>query len=139
VRTNPRYFSQSVSFALLLVLCCASRAVAEVQRVEQWGLHEISLQSTLAHTSPFTDVELCCRFTSGNRQVEVYGFYDGNQTWKVRFMPEQQGEWTYTTVSNDPQLSSKSGTFLVGPRGRNNHGPVRVKNTYHFAYADGTP
>ena len=54
-------------------------------------------------------------------------------------MPEQQGEWTYTTLSNDTQLSGKSGTFFVGPPGRNNHGPVRVKNTYHFAYADGTP
>ena len=54
-------------------------------------------------------------------------------------MPEQQGEWMYSTSSNDPQLSGKSGTFFVGPPGRNNHGPVRVKNTYHFAFADGTP
>ena len=139
MRASPRYFSLSVSIALLLVLCCASRTLAELQRVAQWGLQEISLQSTLAHANPFTDVELHCRFASGNRQVEVYGFYDGNQTWKVRFMPEQQGEWTYTTLSNDPQLSGKSGTFVVDPPGRNNHGPVRVKSTYHFAYADGTP
>lgn len=113
--------------------------MAEAQRVEQWDLEEISLHSALAHANPFTDVELRCRFTSGNHQVEVYGFYDGSETWKIRFMPEQQGEWTYTTSSNDPQLSGKSGKFFVVPPGRNNHGPVRVKNTYHFAYADGTP
>ena len=139
MRPKPPYFSQSLSIALLLLLCCASRGVREVQHVEQWGLQEISLQSTFAHANPFTDVDLRCRFASANRQVEVYGFYDGNQTWKIRFMPEQQGEWTYTTSSNDPQLSGKSGTFLVGPPGRNNHGPVRVRNMYHFAYADGTP
>ena len=138
IRANTRHFSQSVSIALLVVICSATKAVGQIQRVEQWGLQEISLQSNLAHANPFTDVDVRGRFRSGSRTVEVYGFYDGNHTWKVRFMPEQQGEWSYTTLSNDAQLSGKSGRFLVGPRG-NNHGPVKVTNTYHFAYADGTP
>jgi len=131
--------SRLLSLVLLLVSCCAARSSAEDQRVEQWDFKEISLRSTLAHANPFTDVEIRCRFSSGKRQAEVYGFYDGNQTWKIRFMPEQQGEWTYTTSSNDPQLNGKTGTFFVGPPAGNNHGPVRVENTYHFAYADGTP
>jgi hypothetical protein len=139
VRPNPRYFTQCVSIAGVLALCFMWKAVAETQSVEKWGVEEILLQSTLAHRNPFTDVELRCRFVSGNHEVEVYGFYDGDNTWRVRFMPEEQGEWTYTTSSNDPQLNGRSGTFLVGPPGRDNHGLVRVKNTYHFAYADGTP
>lgn len=139
MRANTRHFSQSVSIALLVVICCATKAVGQIQRVEQWGLQEISLQSNLAHANPFTDVDVRGRFSSGSRTVEVYGFYDGNHTWKVRFMPEQQGEWSYITLSNDAQLSGKSGRFLVGPPRGNNHGPVKVRNTYHFAYADGTP
>ena len=125
-------------FLLLLVSCCVAGASAEDQRVEQWGFKEISLRSAVPHANPFTDVEIRCRFSSGKRQVEVYGFYDGSQTWKIRFMPEQQGEWTYATSSNDPELDGKVGTFSVGPPTLNNHGPVRVENTYHFAYADGT-
>lgn len=31
------------------------------------------------------------------------------------------------------------GVFTVTPAKPGNHGPVRVKNTFHFAYADGTP
>jgi Domain of unknown function (DUF5060)/Protein of unknown function (DUF4038) len=139
VRANTRHFSQSFSIALLVVICCATKAVGQIQRVEQWGRQEIRLQSNLAYANPFTDVDVRGRFSSGSRTVEVYGFYDGNHTWKVRFMPEQQGEWSYITLSNDEQLSGKSGRFLVGPPRGNNHGPVKVRNTYHFAYADGTP
>ena len=80
-----------------------------------------------------------CEFSKGNQKFNVDGFYDGNQTWKIRFMPDEQGEWTYKTRSNDLQLDGKSGSFIVGPPGPHNHGPVRVSNTYHFAYADGTP
>jgi hypothetical protein len=54
-------------------------------------------------------------------------------------MPDALGEWTYTTRSNRPQLDGKTGRFVcIGPAS-GNHGPVRVHNTYHFAYADGTP
>ena len=36
-------------------------------------------------------------------------------------------------------MTGKTGGFTVVPPGKGNHGPVRVHNTYHFAYADGTP
>ena len=116
-----------------------SRLCGFPTRVEQWGIQEVSLQSKLTHANPFTEVELRCEFSKGNQKFDVDGFYDGNQTWKIRFMPDEQGEWTYRTRSNDLQLDGRSGSFIVGPPGPHNHGPVRVNNTYHFAYADGTP
>ncbi len=48
-------------------------------------------------------------------------------------MPDAVGEWTYTTSTGD------SGRFQVTPPSPGNHGPVRVSNTFHFTYADGTP
>jgi len=138
VRSTLRFLGQFVTIVLLGVFW-VPLSHSQSSQVEQWGQYEISLPSTLAHANPFTEVELRCRFTSGGHQVDVYGFYDGHQTWKIRFMPEQQGEWAYTTSSNDAQLNGKTGKFLVGPPLANNHGPVRVKNAYHFAYADGTP
>ena len=49
------------------------------------------------------------------------------------------GEWSYTTASNAPELSGKSGRFSCTAALAGAHGPVRVANTHHFAYADGTP
>ena len=111
----------------------------ESKNVEQWGREEISLKSTHAYDNPFSQVNLQARFTLNTRSVVVSGFYDGAQTWRIRFMPDQQGVWQFTTISNDPELNDQSGSFTVGPPSQGNHGPVRVAKTFHFSYADGTP
>ena len=107
--------------------------------VEQWGRFEVELKSGKHYANPFTDVTLTCRFECGDTVIEPSGFYDGGGTWKVRLMPTMQGQWTYKTASNDPELNGRAGTFTCGPASENNHGPVRVHKTWHFAYADGTP
>lgn len=106
---------------------------------EQWGVQEITLRSTQPHKNPFADVKLQAQFRSGTKNVLVDGFYDGDQTWKIRLMPEAQGRWSFRTISNDKLLDAKKGSFLVGPPGAGNHGPVKVAKTYHYSHADGTP
>jgi hypothetical protein len=106
--------------------------------VEQWGIFDRACTGP-ATGNPFTDIELSARFTCGNRTNTVSGFYDGDGIYRIRFMPETLGQWYYLTQSNSPQLSGLSGSFqCVSPTGQN-HGPVRVRNVHHFAYADGTP
>ena len=105
---------------------------------EQWGLFELSLSGP-TKGNPFIDVELSARFTQGATTVETTGFYDGDGTYRVRFMPEKAGEWRYETRSNRVELTGRSGTLTVTPAAAKNHGPVRVAHTFHFAYADGTP
>ena len=53
---------------------------------EQWGQHEIVLKGP-ADGNPFLDVELSATFTQGDRSLKVAGFYDGNGTYRIRFMP----------------------------------------------------
>jgi hypothetical protein len=106
--------------------------------VEQWGLFELALRGP-TDGNPFVDVELSATFTHGDRTIRVGGFYDGDGTYRVRFMPETPGEWSYTTASNRSELDGKTGTLTVTKPSPDNHGPVRVRNTYHFAHADGTP
>ena len=36
-------------------------------------------------------------FSQGGRAVRVPGFYDGDGTYRVRFMPDTEGEWTLRT------------------------------------------
>ena len=85
------------------------------------------------------DVQLSATFEHGDVKHVVSGFYDGDGIYRVRFMPDTIGDWSYATRSNVPQLNGKRGQFKVTAESENNHGPVRVHNTFHFAYADGTP
>ena len=74
---------------------------------------EISLTTTTSHSSPYLDVDLSATFTHSDsgKQITVNGFWDGGNNWKIRFVPTTAGTWTYTTTSNDNQLSGKTGSF----------------------------
>ena len=107
--------------------------------VEQWGMQEIVLHSTRHYQNPFKEVSLSAKFVCSGKQVNAAGFYDGESTWKVRFMPLQAGHCDFLTTSNDSEINHHSGKFDVTPPGAGNHGPVQVAKTYHFSYSDGTP
>ncbi len=106
--------------------------------IEQWGTFEITLAGP-STGNPFADVTLSATFTHDGKAVEAAGFYDGKGIYKTRFMPGAQGQWQYVTKSNIAELNGKSGSFSCAQPSANNHGPVEVKNIFHFAYADGLP
>ena len=113
-------------------------ATANRTDVEQWGIFELALGGS-AEGNPYLDVELTGQFAHKHRTIEVDGFYDGDGVYRIRFMPDTQGAWQYRTRSNREELSGAEGAFTCVAPAPENHGPVRVANTYHFAYADGTP
>jgi hypothetical protein len=131
---------------LLCVAACVagiSEAAAEKNSggdsvVGQWGIYEITLHGP-ASGNPFDDVKVSAQFTCGSKTVDANGFYDGDGIYRIRFMPMVQGQWSYQTRSNVPELSGKTGQFTCGAPEPGNHGPVGVVNHFHFAYADGTP
>lgn len=107
-------------------------------QAEQWGIFELALSASSVG-NPFVDVSFSAQFSYKHRTIQIDGFYDGDGIYRVRFMPDTQGEWRYRTQSNLAELNGKEGSFTCVSPSANNHGPVRVENTYHFAYADGTP
>lgn len=124
-----------------LMFMCAARADEPTSApvgVQQWDVYEVSLKGP-SEGNPFEDVKFSARFTSGNTNIDVPGFYDGDSIYRVRFMPRALGAWTYQTQSNRPELTGTAGEFICVQPDKTNHGPVRVRNTYHFAYEDGTP
>jgi hypothetical protein len=125
-------------FLFWLTIPCLHSRAAEVRTVEQWGVFELALNGP-TNGNPFTDVQLSARFTQGDTKVAANGFYDGDGIYRVRCMPEKPGEWRYLTESSRPELNGQTGAFTVTKPSADNHGPVRVANTYHFAYADGSP
>src|SRR5450756_1539233 len=106
--------------------------------VEQWGMFEVALHGP-TNGNPFIDVKFGAQFKQGDFVVAADGFYDGDGIYRVRFMPEKTGEWRYETVSSARALNGKKGAFTVVKPAADNCGPVRVANTYHFAYADRSP
>jgi hypothetical protein len=102
----------------------------------RWGLLEIQLSGP-SDGNPFIDVELTAEFRCGERSWTVGGFYDGDGTYRLRALAEQEGTWQFVTSSTTPALDGIEGEVTVGPAAPGTHGPVRVDG-FHFAYADGT-
>jgi len=67
------------------------------------------------------------------------GFYDGGGSYRVRFMPDSEGTWELVTESNATELDGIRRHITCISAREGVHGPVRVRDTYHFAYDDGTP
>ena len=120
----------------MAIVFCLGLCAAE--RVERWDVFEVALTGP-SSGNPFLDVRVGAQFRYRNRAVEVDGFYDGAGTYRIRFMPDAIGEWTYRTTSNVAALDGKTGTFTAVSPSANNHGPVRVRYTTHFGYEDGAP
>jgi len=138
--SRPHFGIAAVATASLTTLAAVAAPVSEPygRNVEQWGLYELALAGP-TNGNPFLEVRFAARFAQGYDSIEVPGFYDGDGTYRVRFMPKTQGKWSYATVSSAPELNGVTGEFTVIKPSAGNHGPVGVTNTFHFAYADGTP
>ena len=103
----------------------------------RWGVQEIVLPGP-ATGNPYCDQSLTAVFSCADEQRTVPGFYDGEGRYMVRFMPSFEGEYTFRITGSFLE-APVCGSFAVLPAREAVHGPVQVKDTYHFAYADGTP
>jgi hypothetical protein len=127
----------AVIFVLFLVHLCNTSLFSQVN-IEKWYVFEIKLSGP-SSGNPFKDVKFTGRFIKDNDTVSVPGFYDGDGLYKIRYMPQKEGTWTFVTSSNEKSLDRKKGNFVCTPALKDNHGPVVVKDTFYFAYANGTP
>ncbi len=130
--------SYAVAAASAPALAESPASSAAVPSVARWDFIELPFGGPSAG-NPFLDVHLTATFRCQNRALTVEGFYDGGGAYKVRFMPDETGEWSWTTACNARELDGKAGRFeCVAPQ-PGNRGPVSVRDDYHFGYADRTP
>ncbi len=117
-------------------------------QVPVWQPVEFELHSEHTGSASIHDHVLRATFTSPTgRSRRVYGFWDGGDTWRVRFAPDEIGEWRgVTSVEGQPDngLHDQVLTLTAGdPAGDSRfdrHGPIRVADSgRHFAHLDGTP
>jgi len=125
----------SILPVFLAVISFFAQAGTE-ERIEIWDRFEVTLPGPQTG-NPFQDITLTAEFSNGAEKIKVDGFYDGAGNYKLRFMPQKAGGWRYKTSSNSKILNGRTGSFTCIVATGNNHGPVKVADTYHFKYADG--
>lgn len=109
-----RITSYILAIFVLTMLCNAVWAQtkwADLPKVEIYQKWEIEVKNNKKYTDPLRDVTLRVNLTSKEGRVLNHaGFFDGNQTWKIRFSPDEYGEWTYEYWFTDDQKKT-SGEF----------------------------
>ncbi len=93
------------------------------------------LRFTAKTDRPF-DVDFSACFTDAEgKKKKVSGFYDGEDCFVLRFLPEKHGIYHYRTQSTLHELNEHNGEFLC--EGIKGHGPVQPDGLY-LKHADGT-
>jgi hypothetical protein len=117
---------------------------SSVGKYEKFEL-QLSLSNVGIH-NPFDpeDIDVYAQLVAPDgRKVRINAFYDnylGADAWKLRFSPNQTGEWSYQVFVRDAggTGSSEKRSFTCVPSGH--HGWIRPseKNPHYFAHDDGS-
>ncbi|MBN2313589.1 MAG: DUF5060 domain-containing protein [Sedimentisphaerales bacterium] len=98
--------------------------------IGQWDRFECTVTNATVYQDPYRDVTLNATFTRPDgSEVVFWGFYDDESTWRLRFMPDQLGLWTYKAEFSDG-APGVDGTFnciesdLPGLVGENEANPI---------------
>lgn len=87
-----------------------------------------------SHGNPFVEVDIVAEFRRGRDVLGAGGFYDGEGSYRIRFLAPQAGTWTYTIASNARSMDGLTGELEVAAG--EGAGPVRA-TTDGFAHANG--
>jgi hypothetical protein len=118
--------------------------------IHPFEIHEIVLEAQNDYENPYREVECWVQLKGPEFNKRVYGFWDGNSTFKVRIAGTAAGEWDWESGSNQPDdagLNGHKGSFTIIPwteeeklENPNRRGHIRSSADGHsLEYADGTP
>ena len=137
--------TRTLFICLTVLLATTGELRAYNPSIPQWSRWE---RAFTAEKPADEAVEFSVTFTAPSGQMQtVDGFWDGGTTWRVRFMPNEPGKWTYRTSSKPAVagLDAQAGEFPCVSATKSatrfgQHGAVRVADSKtYLAHADGTP
>ncbi len=104
-----------------------------------WDRFETTISNAKSYADPFRSVHLEVTYARPDGStVKFPGFYDGGSTWKLRFMPNVIGRWTWTAAFSDGTPGA-SGSFSCVPSTLPGMLTKDVHNPVWFGMADGRP
>ncbi|WP_223643352.1 cellulase family glycosylhydrolase [Corallococcus sp. EGB] len=125
---------------LLLAGCAASRpppaTLAPIQEVERFARFEVGF-TVPGSTSAPDDIPVRARLVApSGREIEVGGFPVTGGGFRVRFTPQEVGEYRYRVQAGTREVAS--GRFLSRPSPRRGFVRRSTVSTHHLAWEDGT-
>ncbi len=81
----------------------------------QWRVSEFTFSGREDYPYPPLAVHLIATFRGpGGAVYPVPGFWDGGRTWRVRFMPDRPGKWTFETEAVEGETVALDSLFDSG-------------------------
>ncbi|WP_319562136.1 DUF5060 domain-containing protein [Marispirochaeta sp.] len=117
--------------------------------VHVWELLEVSLAAEGMYENPYTEVDVWIELKAPSFSRRVYGFWDGDSDFRIRYTAPEPGRYTWISGSNqrDSGLNGIQGEVevLEWNEKEKRENPCRrgfiraTENGHAFCYADGTP
>ena len=137
-------FTAIFVFIYILGRCDLSYGNEHVEagvKYRKWSVIELTLYSNQYYDNPYTNVKITAHFSGPKGEEKtVQGFWDGGNTYGVRFAPTRKGIWHYTIYSSpEDDGLSRTGSFDVGEAKPDTHGFLRRDCVYprSFIFDDG--
>jgi len=122
----------------------------KIQRtVHVWEKLEIILKAENIYKNAYMDVDVWVDLKGPDFNKRVYGFWDGNNVFRIRVLATIPGKWDWTSNSNqsDRGLNGLSGDFeaVEWTEEEKEENPCRrgmilaAQNGHTLEYSDGTP
>ena len=132
-----------------VALLLGTNSTSSAGTVHVWEKVEITLHAEKHYDNPYTEVEVWIDLEGPGFEKRCYGFWDGDNVFRVRVLAVAPGMWKWSSGSNqtDPGLNGKKGEFTAVAWSKAEiesnpcrHGMIKASaNGHAFEYADGTP
>lgn len=131
---------------LFFISCSLLNAASPVH---VWEMQELSFTANKSYKNSYTDVKIWVDLSGPGFKRRVYGFWDGDNIFRVRVVAIKPGIWSWKSGcnTNDPGLNNKTGSFnaIEWSEQEKNQNPlrrgfIRTSSNHHaLIYADSTP
>jgi hypothetical protein len=128
----------SIVLQLTVLTGLSAQIISTGDSASLYGVWEREFEVDQSSQNPYFDSEFRVIFTRPDgSEVQVDGFYDGNNFYKVRAYCDTIGIWQYQSHSHLPELDGKQGRFTV----IESHYPGKLRihpgDRRQFAYDNG--
>lgn len=130
-------------FIILLLVNCLGKLSSQ-ERIRKYDVFEKVIRLDTSFRNPYTDTKLKTVFTEPTKTEHfAEGFYDGDNTWKIRFAPGNYKTWNYRYQFSHLDTVAHGSFFClwisgIDPLGINQVNPSWFRKTVYPFLAKGT-
>ena len=108
------------------------------QVVQKYSVFEMPIVAHITTANKYKDTQLHGVFQGPTQTIEIDGFWNGGDIYKIRMAPTEVGDWTYTISGNDAAFN-KTGSFTVVDSDAKGFIHANPDYPYSFQWDNGDP